>query len=161
MLANHPYMPRFVSGTVYQAFLSALNYHRWHTPVNGTVLETQVVPGTYYSETPAVGMDPSAPNNCQGYLTAVATRAMIYIKADNPNIGLMCFMAVGMAEVSTCEITVQKGTKVVQGDELGMFHFGGSTHCLIFRPETKVQFTDGVKVGNKVQLNEPIGFVAD
>ena len=26
------------------------------------------------------------------------------------------------------------GSSVDKGDELGMFHFGGSTHCLIFRP---------------------------
>jgi len=161
MLDNHPYTPQFVGGTVYQAFLSALNYHRWNTPINGTVVDTQVVPGTYYSETPVVGMDPAAPNNSQGYITSVATRAMIYIQADNPKIGLMCFMAVGMAEVSTCEITVQKGMRLTKGDELGMFHFGGSTHCLIFRPETKIQFTDVVQVGNQVKLNEAIGYITD
>jgi len=26
----------FVGGTVYQAYLSAENYHRWHSPVSGT-----------------------------------------------------------------------------------------------------------------------------
>ncbi|GLB42661.1 putative phosphatidylserine decarboxylase [Lyophyllum shimeji] len=164
MLANHPYTPQFINGTVYQAYLAHTQYHRWHTPVNGTVLETQLVPGTYYSQSPIRGIDPSAPSalrNCQGYLTAVATRAMIYIQADNPSIGLMCFMAVGMAEVSSCEIAVQKGAKVVQGDELGTFHYGGSTYCLIFRPETKIQFADVVKVGSKIKLNEPIAFVAD
>ncbi|KAG5652871.1 hypothetical protein H0H81_003301 [Sphagnurus paluster] len=161
MLAGHQHARQFAKGTVYQAYLSALNYHRWHAPVSGTVVDTQLVPGTYYSETPVVGMDPSAPNNSQGYLTAVATRAMIYIQADNHNIGLMCFMAVGMAEVSTCEITVQKGDVLKQGQEIGMFHFGGSTHCLIFRPETKVQFVDTVKIGADILLNAPIAFVDD
>ena len=27
----------FVGGTVYQACLDAHNYHRWHSPVSGTV----------------------------------------------------------------------------------------------------------------------------
>jgi phosphatidylserine decarboxylase len=27
----------FQGGTVYQAFLSALSYHRWHSPVNGVI----------------------------------------------------------------------------------------------------------------------------
>jgi len=31
-------MDHFVGGTVYQAFLSALNYHRWHAPVAGTIV---------------------------------------------------------------------------------------------------------------------------
>ncbi|KAG6907170.1 hypothetical protein DXG01_010295 [Tephrocybe rancida] len=159
MLSNPQYLPEFIGGSIYQAFLSALKYHRWHAPVNGTVVDTQTIPGTYYSESPTAGMDPAAPNNSQGYLTAVATRAVIYIQADSLDIGLMAFMAVGMAEVSTCQITVQKGDRIVQGDELGAFHFGGSTHCLIFRPQTKISWTDATKVGRNVRLNEPIGFV--
>ena len=39
----------FVGGSVYQAFLSALSYHRWHAPVSGTVVSCNVIPGTYYS----------------------------------------------------------------------------------------------------------------
>jgi phosphatidylserine decarboxylase len=140
MLANDPLAPSFVGGTVYQAFLSALSYHRWHSPVSGRIVKTYVQPGTYYSETPAEGFDPSGPNESQGYITAVATRAMIFIEADNPAIGLMCFMPVGMAEVSTCQITVYEGQHVKKGDQLGMFHFGGSTHCLFFRPEVALDF---------------------
>ena len=57
-----------------------------------------------------------APNESQGYITEVATRAIILIEADDPRIGLMCFMAVGMAEVSTCDITVYVGQHVNKGD---------------------------------------------
>lgn len=140
MLANDPLAPQFVGGTVYQAFLSALSYHRWHSPVSGRIVSAYVQPGTYYSETLAEGFDPAGPNDSQAYITEVATRAMIFIEADNPDIGLMCFMPVGMAEVSTCEITVYEGQHVNKGDQLGMFHFGGSTHCLIFRPGVKLTF---------------------
>ena len=38
-----------------------------------------------------------------------------------------------MSEVSTCDITVKEGDRVQKGDQIGMFHFGGSTHCVIFR----------------------------
>ena len=140
MLANDSLTDKFVGGTIYQAFLSAFSYHRWHSPVSGTVVKAYVVDGTYYSETLAEVFDPSGPNESQGYITEVATRAIIFIEADNPDIGLMCFMAVGMAEVSTCEITVYEGQHVKKGDQTGMFHFGGSTHCLIFRPEVNLDF---------------------
>jgi phosphatidylserine decarboxylase len=147
MLADDPLAPQFDGGTVYQAFLSALSYHRWHSPVSGTVVKTYVQPGTYYSETPAEGFgsgpagpDPSGPNDSQGYITEVAARAMIFIEADNPDIELMCVMPVGMAEVSTCDINVYEGQHVKKGDQLGMFHFGGSTHCLIFRPGVNLTF---------------------
>ena len=140
MLDNDSLVDRFVGGTIYQAFLSALSYHRWHSPVSGRVVKAYVIDGSYYSETLSEGYDPSGPNESQGYITEVATRALIFIEADNPRIGLMAFMAVGMAEVSTCDITVFEGQYVKKGQQLGMFHFGGSTHCLIFRPETNLKF---------------------
>ena len=140
MLANDPLVDHFEGGTIYQAFLSATKYHRWHSPVNGKVVKAYVVDGTYYSETPYEGFDPSGPNNSQAYITEVATRALIFIEADNPAIGLMCFMAVGMAEVSSCDIRVYEGQHVRKGQQLGMFHFGGSTHCLIFAPHVQLAF---------------------
>jgi phosphatidylserine decarboxylase len=161
--------PQFEGGTVYQAFLSALSYHRWHSPVNGTIKKAYVVNGSYYLENQYQGFlnrlkaDDTAPNNSQAFLTAVATRALIFIEADNPAIGLMCVMPVGMAEVSSCEITVQPGQRVTKGDQLGMFHFGGSTHCLIFRPEVNIRFTDYQKPGldaTNVRLNTPIAVVS-
>ena len=76
-----------------------------------------LIPGSYYSETAAVGYDPAAPNESQAYITEVATRALLMIEADDPRIGLMGFMAVGMAEVSTCDIGVQIGQHVAKGEE--------------------------------------------
>jgi len=140
MLANDPLVPLFVGGTVYQAYLSPLSYHRWHSPVSGTVTKAYVKDGTYYSEAPSEGFDPAGPNDSQGYITAVATRALIFLEADNPDIGLMCVMPVGMAEVSTCQLTVYEGQHVKKGDQIGMFHFGGSTHCLIFRSGVNLEF---------------------
>lgn len=133
MLNDEDWANYFVGGTVYQAFLSAFNYHRWHAPVNGKVLDHYVLPGSYYAESPAVGFDEGGPNLSQGYITNVAARAVMYIQADDPVIDKMCVVAIGMAEVSTCKVTVEKGQVVKKGDELGYFQFGGSTHCLIFR----------------------------
>lgn len=156
MLANDEHVSSFEGGTVYQAFLSALSYHRWHSPVNGKVIKAYVKDGTYYSEALAEGEDPSGPNESQGYIAEVATRAMIFIEADNPDIGVMCVMPVGMAEVSTCDITVKVGQRVKKGEQLGMFHFGGSTHCLIFGPHVNLEFDfHGQKPGLNT-LNIPI-----
>ncbi|KAF8598699.1 phosphatidylserine decarboxylase-like protein [Ceratobasidium sp. AG-I] len=161
MLNNDPLAPQFVGGTVYQAFLSALNYHRWHCPVSGTVAKIVAIPGAYYSESPSMGFpnpDPEASNGSQSFITAVATRTLVFIQADNPLIGLICFIAVGMAEVSTCEVTVRVEDSVKKGDPLGMFHFGGSTHCLVFRPETKLTFE--YSVNDPVQLGSAIASVS-
>lgn len=140
MFDGDPLAYEFVGGTIYQAFLSALNYHRWHSPVSGKIVKTKIIDGSYYAEAPAMGFDPAGPNRSQAYITEIATRALVFIEADNPDIGLMCVMFVGMTEVSTCDIRVYEGQHVKKGQELGMFHFAGSTHCLIFRPNVKLTF---------------------
>ena len=146
LLHNDPWTAKFEGGTLYQAFLSALSYHRWNSPVSGTIVKAYNLNGTYYGEALNQGFEnPNGPdlvaaNNSQAFLTSTATRAVIFIKADNPKIGLMCFVAVGMGDVSNNEITVRIGQHVNKGDELGMLHFGGSTHVLLFRPEVNIDF---------------------
>ncbi|WVQ95753.1 phosphatidylserine decarboxylase [Kwoniella sp. CBS 9459] len=148
------YADQFVGGTIYQAFLSALSYHRWHSPVSGTIKKAYVVDGTYYSEpmfvdfTTTQSADPTGETTSQEYLSCTATRAIIFIEADNPKIGLLAFIGIGMTEVSTCDTTVKEGQHVKKGDELGMFHFGGSSHCVLFRKGVKVSDFPGVSDHN-------------
>ncbi|HEY4428928.1 MAG TPA: phosphatidylserine decarboxylase family protein [Solirubrobacteraceae bacterium] len=143
MLANDDSVDEFVGGTVYQAFLSANNYHRWHSPVAGRIVRAFTREGTYYSEADSEGSDAVEPMNSQSYLAHVAARAIILIEADDPVIGLVAFVPVGMSEVSSCKIasTVEPGRHVEKGEELGHFQFGGSTHCLVFRPGAIAEFS--------------------
>ena len=144
MLGNDPLAKQFEGATVYQAFLSALSYHRWHAPVSGRIKRCFVRDGTYFSEplfessVEGGNIDRGGISVAQGYISALATRAIIFIEADNPAIGLMAFIGVGMDEVSTCEVTVKEGQHCNKGDETGMFHFGGSSHCVLFRKGVKV-----------------------
>ena len=143
LLAHDESVDQFVGGTVYQAFLDAHSYHRWHSPVAGMIGRASLVPGTYYSEAESESEDPSGPKKSQGYLAHVAARALIFIEADDPTIGLLCVMPIGMVEVSSCVIgaAIQPGYHVAKGDELGYFQFGGSSYCLIFRPGAIAGFT--------------------
>jgi phosphatidylserine decarboxylase len=136
MLAGDPAAEAFVGGVVHQAFLSAFNYHRWHSPVSGTILGARTIEGTYFSESESEGEDPIGPNNSQAFLAHVAARAIIHIQADNPSIGHMVVMPVGMGEISSCIFApqVQAGAHLTKGDELGYFQYGGSTVCCLFRP---------------------------
>lgn len=144
MLAHDPLAYAFEGGTVYQAFLSALSYHRWHSPVSGTVRRAFVQEGTYFSvllseEVGEQDVSETGVEGAQGYLSAMATRGIIVIEADNADIGLVAFIAIGMEEVSTCEITVREGQHVMKGDETGMFHFGGSTYCMLFQKGVELE----------------------
>lgn len=171
MLNADPLAEQFTGGTVYQAFLSALSYHRWHSPISGTVKKAYLVDGTYFSEPLYEGGDINSAEEqaeikqgisaVQGYLSCLAARAVIFIQADNPAIGLMAFIGIGMDEVSTCEITVKEGQHIKKGDQTGMFHFGGSTHVLLFRKGVNVDGfpepgqKENVPVRSKVAVVHP------
>jgi phosphatidylserine decarboxylase len=137
LLAHDDVVDELEGGTIHQAYLSATNYHRWHSPVSGTVVRAFVEPGTYYSEADTEGPAADEPQYSQSYLAHVATRAVIVLDADSPAIGRVAFVAVGMVDVSTCLVAPQvvAGAHLAKGDELGHFQFGGSTACLVFGPD--------------------------
>jgi phosphatidylserine decarboxylase len=118
---------------------SPANYYRWHSPISGTIKKLDQVAGTYYAEAASEGFDAAGPNDSQGYLAHVATRALIFIEADNPAIGLVCIIQIGMAEVSSCILKgadgcpLKEGQRVKKGEQIGYFQLVGSTHCLVFR----------------------------
>jgi phosphatidylserine decarboxylase len=158
----------FVGGTIYQAFLCPLDYHRWHAPVDGVVTKVVEVPGTYFSALPDDGdAEPNVANSArdpfgvmdrsQAWLTVSAARVLIFIEADNKDVGLMCFIAIGMGEVSTCETLVKVGDTVQAGQEIGSFHYGGSSHTLIFGPQAGVNFAPTVKPRTHHWVNSIIG----
>ena len=140
MLNHNEWYKYFTGGTVYQGFLSTNAYHRWHSPISGTIIDYEHIEGAYFSQAYSVRGDTHAPVRSQSYLSQVAARAAIYILADDTDLGVICFLAIGMVEISSNEITVQKGQHVNKGDEIGMFHYGGSSHCLIFPPHLDVTF---------------------
>ncbi|KAI9462717.1 Phophatidylserine decarboxylase-domain-containing protein [Boletus coccyginus] len=139
-----PIASQLNGGTVFQAMLSSLDYHRWHSPVDGRVVRTEVVPGTYYAAlVDDDKKDIDVISRSQSFVTSMCARALIFIESDNPDIGLMCFVGVGLGEVSTTKIEVEAGDRIKKGDEIGSFRFGGSTHLLVFRPETKLTLLPG------------------
>ncbi|CUA76425.1 phosphatidylserine decarboxylase [Rhizoctonia solani] len=157
----------FVGGTVYQAFLSPQDYHRWRSPIDGVVKSAYRIPGTYYAVLPDEGFYPDEPEDvepsgalirCQPWLTVAATRAVFIIEGSK-HIGRVAFVAIGMCEVSSCDITVKEGTEVKAGEELGMFHFGGSSHVVIFNPEAKIRLLNEegiVKIGNHLKVKSAL-----
>lgn len=155
MLDRHEFTEQFICGTVYQSLLRVTSYHRWTSPVSGHVVYAKVIPGTYFSERQTNGLfsDPVGPPEYnQVYMSQVATRALVFIRAPDP-VGLMCVLAIGTADVSTCEIAGKFSTgwpqPVAKGEEIGMFHYGGSSSCLLFRKGVSLAWVDRAIPGNR------------
>jgi phosphatidylserine decarboxylase len=70
-----------------------------------------------------------------------------------------------MYEASSIDLTVSEGQHVPKGDQLGMFHFGGSTECMLFRPGVNLQFQSGIHTPSEthsvkeVKLGEKVATV--
>ncbi|KAI9698363.1 MAG: hypothetical protein M1836_003943 [Candelina mexicana] len=168
MLDNDPYAHQLVGGTVYQGWLSMLNYHRWHAPASGKVVKILQIRGTYFASNPSHGfenLDPltrrpvpdrQAPDASQMLLGSIATRTVVLIQADRRDLGLLGFVAIGMSEVSSCVPTVKVGQHVEKGQDIGSFHFGGSSFCLLFGPGVKLHFSPVVETA----LESPAGIGA-
>jgi phosphatidylserine decarboxylase len=138
MLAGSAYVDRFLRGSVFQSFLSGADYHRLRAPVSGVVRDTEIIEGLMFSNRSR--NDSSIGINSQAYETAVNTRGLIFIEHDDPKIGLVCCMPVGITEVSSITITVARGERVSRGDEIAYFSYGGSSMAIIFR-RGAVRFT--------------------
>ena len=57
LLHNDPWTSKFEGGTLFQAFLSALSYHHWNSPVSGTIVKAYNLDGSYYGEDLNQGFD--------------------------------------------------------------------------------------------------------
>ena len=167
MLDNSVFTDRFVGGDVFQAFLSGANYHRFRSPVSGTVREARVVDGLMFSELHSEGFDEDAGIKSQGFEASVNTRGLVFIESDDPAVGMVCVMPIGITEISSVafrkEIVPQGGkyAHVKKGEELGWFSYGGSTLCVVFQPGVIREFrTQGaaspLKIGDTIDVNEQI-----
>jgi len=105
-------------------------YHRWHTPVSGTITKIYNIPGSYFLDHSLTNhiFDPSSPDQSQSFLSSVATRQIFLIQADNIKLGTIAivfigilFVNIGMAEASSCVATVKEGSHVQKGEEIGHF----------------------------------------
>lgn len=99
------------------------------------------------------------PTLSQSYLTHVAARAIILIQADDPVIGLMAVIPVGMVEVSSCVIDpeIVPGHHVNKGDELGYFQFGGSTECLSSAPVLSTSSLSSLSPNRRIRTHPSCG----
>ena len=136
LLAGSKYQKKFKSGIFTHCYLSVNDYHRFHTPVGGKVVETKIIAGrTWTNEikkiTGAQTVDDIGFQFNQ-------TRGYVILKTDT--LGFVAVIPVGMGFVSSVNITVDEGTKLAKGDEFGFFANGGSDIIMLFEANS-VKFT--------------------
>ncbi|KAJ6581452.1 phosphatidylserine decarboxylase-domain-containing protein [Mycena capillaripes] len=107
--------------------LAPADYHRFHSPIDGTVGEVVHIPGQYYT------VNPQAVNEPGFDVFTANTRSILYL--THAATGLpVAFVAIGALLVGSIKWTNggEQGKTIKKGEELGYFAYGGSTGVAVF-----------------------------
>ncbi len=116
----------YVGGAAVIVRLAPYDYHRFHFPDGGEVIETHSVTGHYHSVNPlALEKTPE--------IFCLNKRSICQLRS--PNFGHIALIEVGALNVSSIVQTHEIGA-VTRGQEKGYFQFGGSTLVLLFEAES-------------------------
>jgi phosphatidylserine decarboxylase precursor len=153
LLADSPYADEFRGGTYAHSFLYVDDYHRYHVPVSGIVREVRNISGRVYLD---------VQKNEDGTFDIIdgdtyqfnQERGLIVI--DSPEVGLVAVLPIGMAYVSSVNLTPEVGAELRKGDEFGFFLFGGSDIVMVFQKdaveldaEVGTKYLQGQRIGQK------------
>lgn len=119
---------QFDGGSIVIARLAPQDYHRWHSPVDGTVESSREIPGTYYTVNPqAINEEGTLDVFCENKRSVMVVRRT----ATGAPVVLV---AVGAMLVGSIKYNdgVVVGADVKRGQCLGAFYYGGSTVITLF-----------------------------
>jgi len=137
LLQGSKYANEFANGTLTHAFLNVNDYHRYHYPLTGEVIEHHTVTrGVTLSVTWSEQEKKFIPNDSLGWQYK-QTHAYAILKTEK--YGLVALIPMGMAQVSSCNLTWPILGHHNKGEGLGNFLFGGSDFMMLF--QSKVKFT--------------------
>ncbi|KAI1321736.1 hypothetical protein EDD11_000012 [Mortierella claussenii] len=148
LLQDEALASQYQDGGIALFRLAPQDYHRFHSPVQGTVSRDPVkIGGTYFTVNPmAVQEKLDVFTENVRVVTVMDLDQQVQQQADgqsslNSLFNQCVFVSVGALLVGSIELTgaKQTGNKIQKGDELGYFAYGGSTCILLFK-KGAVQF---------------------
>jgi len=125
---EHGTRSEFRGGWYTHAFLNVTDLHRYYAPVDGEIKEARVIQGR---ATLLVEWDDAAK-----MIQARTTRDWQHLQARGVVVaetvfGPVAYMPIGMAQISSVRLSINKGDVLRKGEEFGYFQFGGSDIILV------------------------------
>lgn len=153
-LNNSPYAERFIGGKVLDVLLWFTDYHRFHAPVAGRIVEIGEYAGSYNYDFAHVDW----------YHQLARHKRTCYI-IDSEKFGLVAMIPVGFWGVGSIINEVKAGDYIEKGQEMGHFGYGGSSILLVFEPgrvdlSLPVPIRKSGDEGYPVRVRQKIGTVA-
>jgi len=112
---------KYLNGSLMIFRLCPTDYHRYHFPVDGQVLEESKISGDYYSVSPIA---------LRKKVELICMNKREYTLIQNSIFGSVLMMEVGATMVGSM-VRTYENDRVERGEEKGYFKFGGSTVVLL------------------------------
>lgn len=106
--------------------LAPQDYHRFHSPLDGTVEQIERIDGQYYTVNPMA---------IRSTIDVYGENVRVVIGMRSEGFGKVYCVLVGAMMVGSIEVGVKVGDQLKKGDHLGYFAFGGSTILVIGESE--------------------------
>jgi phosphatidylserine decarboxylase len=142
LLEGSKYARSFANGTFVHYFLGPYSYHRFHTPVAGTIQECYPIHGLVYLDVAIKDSRFDSPDNAEDGYQFTQARGVITIdttKSPYGNVGIVAVIPIGMCQVSSVNMIATVGCDMPKGGEFGYFLFGGSDIIVLFQEGTNPQ----------------------
>ncbi|KAK5042857.1 hypothetical protein LTR84_012441 [Exophiala bonariae] len=133
------------NGAVASFRLSPHDYHRYHSPVRGTIGWYKAIPGQYYQVDPVC---------LQSDVDILTENARCCICINTVDFGKVLYVAIGATNVGTVDINEKYqtvGYQIQKGEEVGLFQFGGSSIIVAFE-KGRIEFDDDLLAVSRKQV---------
>ncbi len=151
LLGDSRYADEFANGIYTHSFLYIDDYHRYHVPVGGVVKEVRNISGKVYMD---VRRNPDGSLDVVDGDTYQFNQERGLVVVDSPEVGLVAVLPIGMAYVSSVNLTPTVGATLQKGDEFGYFLLGGSDIVTVYHDRYVVL---DAEVGRKYLQGERLG----
>ena len=159
LLGDSPYCEVFAGGETMHIVLDVFDYHRFHMPCDGTVLECKTIQGIHAGGGVIIWDEAEGRYRYEQCgvtdFQMLETRGVLIM--DTRAYGQIAMVPVGVQQVSSVVWTFNNhqssiiNHQLTQGAELGYFLFGGSDVVLFFEPGRAPKISPKkVKVGEKI-----------
>ena len=152
-LNNSPHAEKFIGGKVVDILLWFTDYHYFHAPISGEIVEVGGYAGSYNYNF----------QNVDWYKALAKHKRVCYI-IKSKKFGLVAMIPVGFWGVGSIvtDDKIHKGYQITKGEKIGRFGYGGSSILLVFEPG-KIEFTidDIEKDWKGVEPGTQIGMTAN
>ncbi|KAH8648663.1 phosphatidylserine decarboxylase-domain-containing protein [Xylariales sp. PMI_506] len=159
LLGDEGLAAQFDGGSIVIARLAPQDYHRWHSPIDGTVESVKLIPGAYYTVNPqAINESGTLDVFCENKRSVMLCKR----KGTGSPVAVIAVGAMLVGSIVYVDGVDQPGTEISRGQTLGAFKYGGSTVIALFpkgeialdedlvRNSTEQQCETLVKVGWRI-----------